>query len=96
MKSVSVFRNILKMLFSYKCFTFSQFPNKFHNRKFQNIHLTQPKIKIKLFIHNIYMIYSVRGGRKSERLREREIDRERERSVPMEDGGSQIGKERNQ
>ena len=95
MKSVSVFRNILKMLFSYKCFTFSQFPNKFHNRKFQNIHLTQPKIKIKLFIHNIYMIYSVRGGRKSERLREREIDRERERSVPMEDDGSQIGKERN-
>ena len=41
------------------------------------------------------MIYSVRGGRKSERLREREIDRERERSVPMEDDGSQIGKERN-
>ena len=84
-----MFGNILKMLFSYKFFTFShlfsQLPNKFYNRKFQNIHLTQPKIKIKTFIHNIYMIYSVRGGRKSERLRERE------RSEWMEDGDRQIG-----
>ena len=61
-----MFGNIMKMLFSYKCFTFSQLPNKFYNKKFQNIHLTQLKIKIKSFIHNIY-IYSVRGGRKSER-----------------------------
>ena len=36
------------------------------------------------------MIYSVRGGRKSERLREREIDQERGRLKWMEDGGSQI------
>ena len=39
------------MLFSYKFFTFSQLfsqhPNKFYYRKIQNIHLTQPKIKIK-------------------------------------------------
>ena len=56
------------MLFSYKFFIFSQLPNKFYNRKFQNIHLTQPKIKIKTFIHNIYMIYSMRRGGKSERL----------------------------
>ena len=38
------------MLFSYKFFIFSQpfqHPNKFYYRKFQNIHLTQPKIKIK-------------------------------------------------
>ena len=85
-----MFGNIMKMLFSYKFFTFSQLPNKFYNRKFQNIHLTQPKIKIKTFIHNIYMIYSMRGGRKSERLREREIDWERERLEWMEDGGGQI------
>lgn len=31
------------------------------------------------------------GGRKIDRLREREIDRERERSEWMEDGGGQIG-----
>ena len=68
-----MFGNILKMLFSYKFFTFSQHSNKFYNRKFQNIHLTQPKIKIK-HLHD----RSVRGGRKSERLKEREIDRERE------------------
>ena len=38
------------MLFSYKFFTFSQHPNKFFYRKFQNIYLTQPKIKIKTLI----------------------------------------------
>ena len=63
--------NSLKMQFSYKCFIFSQpfsqLPIKFYNRKFQNTHLAQPKIKIKQFIHNIYIIYSVREGRKSER-----------------------------
>ena len=78
------------MLFSYKIFTFShlfsQLPNKFYNRKFQNIHLTQQKIKIKTFIHNIYIIYSLRGGRKSQRLRERE------RSEWMEDSNGQIRK----
>ena len=36
------------------------------------------------------MIYSVKEGRKSERLREREIDRERERLGWMEDDGGQI------
>ena len=40
------------MLFSYNFFTFSQpfsqLPYKFYNRKIQNIHLTQPKIKIKM------------------------------------------------
>ena len=42
------------MLFSYKIFTFSQLSNKFYNRQFQNIHLTQPKIKIKtFFIHKL-------------------------------------------
>ena len=39
-----MFSNILKILFSYKIFTFSQpfsqQPNKFYYRKFQNIHLT--------------------------------------------------------
>ena len=33
----------------------------------------------------------MRGGRKSDRLREREIGRERETSEWMEDGGGQIG-----
>ena len=68
----------MKMLFSYKIFTFSQpffqLLNKFYNKKFQNIHLTQPNIKIKTFLFT----NSVRGGRKSERLREREIDWERD------------------
>ena len=46
------------MLLSYKFYTFSQpfsqIPNKFYGRKFQNIHLTQPKIKIKTpFIHEL-------------------------------------------
>jgi len=47
-----MFGNILKMLFFYKFFTFSQLLNKFY--KIQNIHLIQPKIKIKTsFIHKI-------------------------------------------
>ena len=80
------------MLFSYKIFTFSQLPNKFYNRKFQNIHLTQSKIKIKTFL-------LLNPTRKSERWREREIDREREdqsgsRTVAARSaigGGGQIG-----
>ena len=36
------------------------------------------------------MIYSMRGGRKSDRLREREIGRERETSEWMEDGSGHI------
>ena len=31
------------MLFSYKFFTFSQLPNKFYIRKFQNIHFNPTK-----------------------------------------------------
>ena len=53
-KRFPMFGNILKMLFSYKFYTFSQLLNKFYNRKFQNIHLTQPKFKIKIsFIHKL-------------------------------------------
>ena len=84
-----MFGNILKMLFFYKFFTFSQpfsqLPNKFYIRKFQNIHLTQPKIKIKIYSQHIHDIFVGEGARKSERLRERE------RSEWMEDGGGQIG-----
>ena len=75
-----MFGNILKMLFFYKCFTFpqpfSQLPNKFYNIKF---HLTQPNIKIKSFIHNIYIIYSVRdrSGKREIGINEgrRQLDR---------------------
>ena len=35
-KYFHVFGSILKMLFSYEFFTFSQHPNKFYYRKFQN------------------------------------------------------------
>ena len=60
------------MLFSYKIFTFSQLPNKFYNRKILNIHLTQPKIKIKTsFIHKL-------GER---RKKEWEIEGKRDRLV---------------
>ena len=38
-----MFGNILKMLFSYKFFTFSQLPNKFYIIKFQNIHFNTTK-----------------------------------------------------
>ena len=48
-KYFHVFGSILKMLFSYKFFTFSQLfsqhPNKFYYRKFQNIHLTKNQNK---------------------------------------------------
>ena len=79
-----MFGNILKILFSYKIFTFSQFPNKFYIKKFQNIHLTQPKIKIKTYSEHIHDISVGEGVRKSERLRERE------RSEWMEDSDGQI------
>ena len=79
-----MFGNILKILFSYKIFTFSQLPNKFYIKKFQNIHLTQPKIKIKTYSEHIHDISVGEGVRKSERLRERE------RSEWMEDGDDQI------
>ena len=74
-----MFGNILKMPFFYKIFTFSQLPNKFYIKKFQNIHLTQTKIKIKTYSQHIHDISVGEGARKSERLREREIDRKRER-----------------
>ena len=79
-----MFGNILKILFSYKFFTFSQLPNKFYIKKFQNIHLTQPKIKIKTYSEHIHDISVGEGVTKSERLRERE------RSEWMEDGDGQI------
>ena len=61
----------MKMLFSYNFFTFFQLSNKFYNRKIQNIHLTQPKIKIKTsFIHKL-------GER---RKKEWEIEGKRDRS----------------
>ena len=60
------------MLSSYKIFTFSQHLNKFYYRKFQYIHLTHPKIKIKI----------LSKGRKWDR-REKEwlIEGKRDRSV---------------
>ena len=54
------------------------------------MHLTQPKIKIKTYSQHIHDISVGEGARKSEKLREREIDRERERSEWMEDSDGQI------
>ena len=42
------------------------FQTNFITENFKIYTLTQPKIKIKTFIHNIYIIYLVRGGRKSD------------------------------
>ena len=68
-----VFSNILKILFSYKFFSFSELffklPNKFYNRKFQNTLNTTKNQNKNIFYSQTR---SVRGGRKSERLRERE------------------------
>ena len=50
---------------------FLSFQTNFITENFKIYTLTQPKIKIKTFIHNIYIIYLVRGGRKSDILRER-------------------------
>ena len=70
-----------------------------YNRKFQNTHLTQSKIKIKPFIHIIYIIYSVRGGRKIERkirkVRSRyqwrtAAARSRKREIGTDGGGRQL------
>ena len=41
-KQFSVFGNILKMLFSYKFFTFSQLPNKFYIKKSTTTHTSAP------------------------------------------------------
>jgi len=57
------------MLFSYQFFTFSQLSNKFYIRNFQNIHLTQPKIKIKTYSEYIHDISMGEGARKSEILK---------------------------
>ena len=70
------------MLFSYKIFTFfpsfSQLPNKFYNRKFQYIKLTKQK-SIRSIHSQAELGQTEReGGRKNERLREREIDQERD------------------
>ena len=79
-KQFLVFGNILKMLFSYKFFTFSQLPNKFHNRKFQYINLKQTKIKTKpnknqnkTFVKLKNSVKRRKGRRESDQqLRERE------------------------
>ena len=76
--------------FSHFLSYFLSFQTNFITENFKIYTLTQLKIKIKTFIHNIYMIYSMRGERKSDRLREREIYRERERLNWMEDGDGQI------
>ena len=75
------------MLFFYKIFTFSQLTNKFYIKKFQNIQLTQTKIKIKTYTWYIY-------GRMSKK--EWEIEGKRDRSEKREirvdeDGDGQIG-----
>ena len=74
------------MLFSYKIFIFSQpfsqHPNKFYYRKFQNIHLTKPKIKIKTL--------SKRKKEWDRREKEWQIEGKRDRSGKREiivDGG---------
>ena len=56
----------------------SQLPNKFYNRKFQCIQLTKQKSISS--IHSQAKLGQTKreGGRKSERLREREIDQERD------------------
>ena len=73
-----MFDNILKMLFFYIFFTFSQLPNKFYNRKFQYINLKETKIKIKSFIKLLNSVKLREGGKKSERLRGKERGRSRE------------------
>ena len=54
--------------FSHFLSYFLSFQTNFITENFKIYTLTQPKIKIKTFIHNIYIIYLVRGGRKIERL----------------------------
>ena len=70
------------MLFSYKIFTFSQpfsqIPNKFYNRKFQYIQLTKQKSISSIHSQAELGQTKREGGRKSERLREREIDPEKD------------------
>ena len=78
------------MLFSYKFFTFSQLPNKFHNRKFQYINLKQTKIKTKpnknqnkTFVKLKNSVKRRKGRRESDRQlreRERQIEKERDRA----------------
>ena len=69
-----MFGNILKILFSYKIFTFSQHPNKFYYKKFQYICLTHPKIKIKTLS---------RGRKWDRREKEWQIEGKRDRSVAI-------------
>ena len=70
--------------FSHFLSHFLNFQTNFITKNFKIYTLTQSKIKIKTFIHNIYMIYLVRGGRKSDKLRERDRSGKREIRV---DGG---------
>ena len=64
------------MLFSYKIFTFSQLPNKFHYRKFQYINLKQTKPnknQNEKFVNTKISVKRREGGRESDRqVRERE------------------------
>ena len=77
-----MFGCILKMLFStsFSHFfqPFSQIPNKFYNRKFQYIQLTKQKSISSIHSQAELDQTEREGGRKSERLREREIDWERD------------------
>ena len=71
------------MLFSYKFFTFSQLPNKFHNRKFQYINLKRNKNQNKTFVKLKNLVKRREGGRESDRQlreRERQIEKERDRA----------------
>ena len=57
---------------------FSQLPNKFYNRKYQYIQLTKQKSISSIHSQAELGQTKREGGRKSERLREREIDREKD------------------
>ena len=60
---------------------FSQLPNKFYNRKYQYIQLTKQKSISSIHSQAELGQIEREGGRKSERLRKREIDRVNEISL---------------
>ena len=74
-----VLENIFRCLITFwKCYfftffqSFSQLPNKFYNRKFSIYKFKETKIKIKPIVKLSNSVKLREGGRKSERLRERE------------------------
>ena len=78
-KYFQVFGFIMKILIFYKLFTFSQLPNKFYNRKFQYINLEKQNSKQKTILSNTVSSVKLReGGRKSEWLRKKERQIEKE------------------